>query len=170
MEKPIFSSLLEEYLIDLKLLEEVKTLVNLSIEQNAKKWTPTKPIEALNIAFDWDLSKQGFEFWEKLDSEFRDYEYIKKLKTLDIPAQYISIVPKMNKDLIGFLLSKNCLKEFLNNCATFIDTMTDFLETPITLEQHLLKVSDIVNSFMVNKTPEGIEFWKEIHKALQELN
>lgn len=158
-----FNPILEEYLTSLNLLDEVKTLIDLSIKQNEKKWKQPE-ITELNLAFDWDLPNRGFDFWDKINSEFSTFRWTKQLKEFSKSKDISPYISLVHPPLAQFLIANNCLPQYIINCVTFISEYGNYLESPTTVEEHIRSRRDIINAFRCSTTPEGKEFWRDINE------
>ena len=165
MKEIKFKPFLEEYLVDAKLLDEVRELITLSRTNNPKKWDKFDEIEVLNTAFDWELGDRGFEFWEEVHLNFGNFAFKKKLAAIKLSGDFTAYADIMHPTLVKFLIEKDCLGNYITNCITFIQKYSpDLIETPITVEDHLKSVRDLLNAFRFSETPEGKDFWKVINE------
>ena len=159
-------TLLAEYLASKNLLEEVVDLITTCRKNNPKRWAKTDEIKALNTAFDWEMPNRGFEFWEEVHSGVGSFIIKKKLESIKTDKDVSGFVELMHPKLIEFLLSQNCLPNYIINCITFIEKYgATHIDPPLTIEQHLKNVRDILNAFRCSETPEGKEFWRDVNEV-----
>lgn len=159
--------IVEEYLQIQNSFNEALELIIICRQNDPTRWAKTNIITSLNTAFDWDLSSKGFDYWSELDSKFETFKLKKCLEQIKINQDISRFIDIMHPALVKFLVSQNCLPNYIINCINFIEKYgATHLEPPIEDPiVHLRQVRDIINAFRCSQTPEGVEFWRHINEA-----
>lgn len=159
-------SILEEYLNNKNVLNEALELISSCRLTNPKRWAKEPMVISLATAFDWDLGSRGFDYWETLDNGFDTFKFKKMLSNFKTNTDISGFIELMNPNLVKFLISQNCLPNYIINCVNFIEEYgATHLDPPLDITTHLRQVRDIINAFRCSKTPEGTNFWRTVNEA-----